>query len=617
MAKLLDRLARSLGYGKLGRRDFNAAANNRLTGGWNSVNTSANADLFRGLDTLRARSRDLCTNNDYAKRFLSMVAANVVGGNGIMLQARIYDAPGKPDNWANGSVEAAWARWGARGSCDVTGRLSWRDLQLLVVRTVARDGEALVRVVRGKTAGNGAGFALQVLDIDRLDTKLMRAADAASGFNEIKMGVEVDGFGRAVAYWLRPYHPGELWLAQGQVLSQHQRVPANEIHHVHLQDRPEQVRAAPWMHAAMTQLNNLGGYEEAAVIAARVGASKMGFFTTPDGIPPGDGTDEAGVPYTDAEPGSFGTLGPGQSFESFNPDYPHAMYGDFVRACLRGVASGLDVSYHALANDLTQVNYSSIRSGTIEERDQWMSVQQWYIDAFIEPVFTSWIASALAFGQITLPNGAALPVEKLEKLSGHTWQPRRWQWVDPLKDMEANIVAIQNGLKAPQDIAAELGVDYEDVLVKIKQAQDLAEKIGVKLGKPEPSAPPPAAVDTSAQEDGAESKAITAIGGAVVTMAGAVVAMAARETPAPQLTFHNPVTIAEGAVRVDAPIAISTPAPEVHLEAQINVPERQVDIHVPPAQVEVVQTPAVATKEDVTYDGEGNIKSIVRRPLLN
>jgi capsid protein len=34
-------------------------------------------------------------------------------------------------------------------------------------------------------------------------------------------------------------------------------------------------------------------------------------------------------------------------------------------------------------------------------------------------------------------------------------------------------------LKAPQDVANEMGEDYEDVLVAIKAAQDMAARLGV------------------------------------------------------------------------------------------------------------------------------------------
>ena len=243
----------------------------------------------------------------------------------------------------------------------------------------------------------------------------------------------------------------------------------------------------------MSNLQNLGAYEEAAVIAARVGASKMGFFHSEDnGAVQGDGEDSQGVPFMEADPGSFGVLPPGTDFTPFNPDYPHAMFGEFIKAALRGIASGAGVSYHSLANDLEGVNFSSIRAGTLEERDQWIALQAWFIDTLMEPIYNEWIGNALAFGQIVLANGSPLPIEKRDKFSAHTWQARRWQWVDPLKDMNANVVAIENGLKSPQSIAAELGMDYEDTLIQIKQAQDLAARIGVELGpKAAPAMPEP------------------------------------------------------------------------------------------------------------------------------
>jgi capsid protein len=93
------------------------------------------------------------------------------------------------------------------------------------------------------------------------------------------------------------------------------------------------------------------------------------------------------------------------------------MYADFVKANLRGVASGLGVAYHALANDLEGVSFSSIRSGTLEERDAWMLIQEWFSQSFLDRVHAEWLQSALAFGQIALPNGSTLPITKLDKFS--------------------------------------------------------------------------------------------------------------------------------------------------------------------------------------------------------
>jgi len=472
----------------LARRNYAAATVNRLNAGWSTLSLSANSDIHRSLDAVRARSRKLANDDEYVRKWLGMVATNVIGPEGVMLQARVYDAPGRPDTGANSAIEAAWARWGAKGVCDAAGQLSMVDLEQLIAKTAARDGEFLLRWVRGQDAGNEFGLALQVLDIDRLDTQLNRPAEP--GVNAVRMGVEVNAYGRPVAYMIKNNHPGDLYQSlSGLQGNTHTRVPASEILHDFVHERPEQVRGMPWAHAAMIRLNNLGGYEEAAIIAARVGASKMGFFTTPDGQAevvstssnPDDGSSTDPGLAMDADPGTFQSLPEGVQFQPFDPDYPTAMYGDFVKANLRGVASGLGVAYHALANDLEGVSFSSIRSGTLEERDVWMMIQRWFIDSLLERIYAVWLPQALAMGQVRLANGSELPLSKLDKFAGHRWQARRWEWVDPLKDIEADVAAIRAGLKSPQQVAAKLGLDYEDLLLELKAAQEMQARIGVTV----------------------------------------------------------------------------------------------------------------------------------------
>ncbi len=495
------------GQGGAQRRNYAAAQLNRLTEGWTTLSLSANAALQGNLDALRARSRQLHRDNDYAKRFQSLVATNVAGPHGFSLEARVYDDTGTPDKLANDAIEAAYLKWAARGVCEITGKLSLRDVCHLLVKSAERDGEFLVRIIQGSEARNPFGLAIQVLDVNRIDTQLNRSG--TEGVNAILMGVEVDTYMCPVAYHLRAHMSGDTHhLARNPAPSQ--RIPADEIIHGFIADLPEQVRGLPWMHASMLRLNNLGGYEEAAVIASRIGASKMGFFTPHEGqseiLPDAmaDGFDAAGQGLTEVAPGTFDTLPAGTTFTPFDPDYPSAMFGDFVKANLRGIASGLGVAYHSLANDLEGVSFSSIRSGTLEERDGWMVIQQWFVDAFLKPLYAKWLRNALAFGLITSVTGKPLPLSKLEKFSGHAFQGRRWEWVDPLRDIQADREAIEAGLKSPQDVAAGMGRNLEDVLTQIKAARELADRMGVpidwlRLNKPgaaaaaDPTAPAGAA----------------------------------------------------------------------------------------------------------------------------
>lgn len=609
------------------KRNYAAAQVNRLTQGWSTLSASANSDIHRSLDAVRARSRKLAMDDEYVKKWLSMVDTNVVGPNGFRLQSRVYDQPKKPDGYANDAIEAAWERFSRVGVCDASGHHGMQGLEHLAIKGAARDGEALVQIIRGKDAGNSYGLAFLMIDVDRLCTTLNRAADGTA--NAIRMGIEINRYGRPVAYHLKSSHPGDLYQVSAGTTTQ--RIPAEDVIHLFIADRPEQVRGMPWAHAAMIRLNNLGGYEEAAVIAARVGASKMGFFTTPDGqadiVSTGDDGTEAQGLQMDADPGVFQSLPEGVEFQPFNPDYPTAMYADFVKANLRGIASGLGVAYHSLANDLEGVSFSSIRSGTLEERDVWMMLQEWFAQSFMERVYEEFIRAALAFGQIILPNGSALPLSKLDKFSHHTWQARRWEWVDPLKDIEADIAAINAGLKSPQSVAAKLGLDYEDLLVEIKAAQDLRESLSVNLASE--TAAQAAAAGKVAAENAASISAKAMID-QLSELRSMVFALGARssEAPATAPVFHNHigqpvVNVTTPEVRTDihvpaqaAPIvevrnAISVPETSVHVEAIMPEQRAQelqpITIEVHPADVVVNNTHPSRAIQVVERDGNDEI----------
>ena len=457
--------------GGLQVRRFQAARMDRLSADWMATEQSINMELRTDLNRLRSRGRELLQNNDYAVKFQGMVKNNIIGPSGIRLQVRIEDAPGKPDRLANAAIEAAWADYCK--ACDISGLTHLRDFCETLVGGLPSDGEFLVRMVQGSDAGNKYNFALQAIDVDRIDT-MCNTANTTNG-NSIIMGVEVDTYRRPVALHLFAAHPND----GVQSSRQRMRVPLTEIIHRFKVERPEQMRGIPWMSAGMLSLHHLGNFKLSALLAAEHGANHYGFFTTPDGnspLPVNTGTNE-----TISQPGVYDTLGPGVGFTPHESKYPNEVFGPFVKTTLQRIASGWRVAYHSLANDLEGVSYSSIRSGALEERDRWAADQEWFINVFMEPVYQAWLQCALLSGAITMPNGSPLPAAKRDKFAKHEWQPRRWEWVDPKSDLEAKILAVRAGLMAPQDIANAMGYDFEDTLNSIALANQRADELGVNL----------------------------------------------------------------------------------------------------------------------------------------
>ena len=479
------------------QRGFNAARIDRLTASWLATTASINQELRGDLDRLRARSRDLVQNNEYARKFKKLVVTNVVGPSGFTLQARVADGPNKPDRLANDAIETAFLAWSKRGVCEISGRMGFTDVCRTLLGGMASDGEYLVRQITGAAAGNDFGFALQLIDLDRLDTNYN--VTPANGRNAIIMGVEVDGYQRPVAYHIFTRHPSD----SGSTQRTRERIPADQILHDFIVERADQVRGVPWMSAVILTMHHLGEFEASALLAARKGADTLGFFVSPNGEPPaiGDTSGADDEPIAISVPGHYDTLPEGYDFRAYESRYPDAMMADFTKGFLRRMSSGLNVAYNGLANDLEGVNFSSIRSGVIDERDQWMTLQSWFIESFLIPVFDAWLSAALLKGAIVMPNGSALPAAKRDKFAVHTWQGRRWQWVDPVKDIEAARLAIKTGIASPQMIAAQAGVDVEDVLDAIASFEEQVKQKNLTLidfsnGKSAPP-PPPSSGDVS------------------------------------------------------------------------------------------------------------------------
>jgi lambda family phage portal protein len=595
-------------------RRFDAARIDRLASDWMATQNSINQELKSDLDRMRSRCRDLVNNNDYARKFRLMCQNNIVGPAGVRLQSRVVDPSGTPDRLACAAIESAWAEWSAK--CDISSRQTLREVCETLVGQLPTDGEFIVRLVKGAEARNRFNFGLQLIDADRIDTTMNIAL--APGRNAVVMGVELDAARRPVALNLFAAHPSD----GVQSSRQRVRVPMEDIVHAFRVERPEQARGIPWMAPGVIALHHLGKFGLSALLAAEHGANHYGFFTTPDGSTP-FGAEEGGEQITVSQPGTYDVLPTGVAFQPHESKYPDTNFGPFVKTQLQRLASGWGVAYHSLANDLEGVSFSSIRSGTLEERDRWSADQTWFINVFLEPVFRAWLEMALLSGAITMPNGSALPAAKLEKFSRHEWQPRRWDWVDPKADTEANILKVKAGLMSPQDLAAAMGYDFEDTLAAIAQAQALADEFGVRLTAYDATPGANAAQPTAPASDATKNSDAAPMAAVIDAMARAMQATQPREPqridlrleqPASQVTVHAPITVQPQAVEVRN--EITTPEPVVNIEAVIpetraEAPSVTVINQVEPAPVTVNNTHPARAVQTVERDGNDEIVKTV------
>lgn len=455
---------------------------------WTGTAISPDAFIATRQTTLVARSREQWSNNDYVRAFVRLVRQNIVGPIGVTMQSKAEKPRGGLDKEACAAIESSWFDWGKPENCTVTGQLSWRGAQCLAVETAARDGEFIVRLVFGDDAGP-LGFAIQFIDAQRLPVSYTDRKLSNGGF--VRHGIEFSRYGRPIAYHFESTDEQDAdyyrYNGRGYV-----SVPADQIIHGFVHEMVSQRRGLPWASTSLFRLHHLQGFEDAAVQNARAGATKMGFIQYREGFGP-EADDDVDVAATiDAEPLSFHELPEGAEFKEFNPQYPNGEFAVFHKAMLRGAAAGMGVLYNNMAGDLEGVNFSSIRQGTLDEREHWKELQQWLIETLVCPVFHAWLKWSLLAGKISTKNGKQLPAEKLKVYSAVAWQPRRWSWIDPRADVDAAISSIRAGLTSISQVIREQGRDPETVFQELADDLEAMKAAGISeeiimlflIGKP-------------------------------------------------------------------------------------------------------------------------------------
>ena len=438
----------------LGTRSLDAGGGGRR---WNKAPSLAaiNAEIGASGVTIARRARYYARNNALIAAAVAALDANIVG-TGIKPRSR------HPSEAVRKAIHARFTAWS--DTADLSGVTDWPGLQSLVCRSMIEAGEAFVRLI-ALPAGGTVPFRLQVVDAEQVPMDLTRDLE---GGGRIVSGVEFDALGQRVAYHLWPQRPGEAW----PIALTPTRVPASEVLHVFRPLQPGQVRGLSWLAPTLLKINELDQLADAQLVKAKVAAMLAGFIIDGEGKDGGYTTSEPSL-----EPGTMRVLAPGSDVKFSQPPDLGQAYAPFLKSELHAAAAGLGATYEQMTGDMSEANYSSARVALIEQRRRIEAIQHSVlVFQLCRPVWNRFIELAVLSGQLDAPDFFDDPAPYYAA----AWYPPGWGWVDPLKDAQAEIVAIAAGLKSRSEAIAERGYDAEEVDAQI--AADRAREQALGLG---------------------------------------------------------------------------------------------------------------------------------------
>jgi lambda family phage portal protein len=209
----------------------------------------------------------------------------------------------------------------------------------------------------------------------------------------------------------------------------------------------------------MVRLFLLDQYDDAELDRKKTAAMFAGFITknAPEEALMGEVEDEGtGIGIASLEPGTLQVLLPGEDITFSSPADVGGGYEAFQYRTLLAISASLGLPYHLVTGDVRQANYSSLRAELVEFRRRIGQLQHGVLaHQFCRPVWQRWLETAALSGALDLPDMAkAKPVH---------WIPPRWDWVDPLKDIQAQLLGINAGLMSRRKAVEATGYDIEEI----------------------------------------------------------------------------------------------------------------------------------------------------------
>lgn len=483
LAPARDKLSADLRKRIMNQAGIHKGAKTRDYTNWgNFISTnSADDDNIDDSITLRDRTRELVRDNGIAAGAAETLVSNIIGG-GIMMQSSLdRDALGIGDDEADNierAMDRVWKRW--INDADVSGRWSFGDIQRISLKQAITTGDFLNLIMRKNRVWSPYATSIMTIDPNRLDHPGIIGSQTYKDADN-RGGVEIGELGEPIAYWIekpRKYND--------HMQKEFSRIPARDkygrpnVLHSFVPDRPGQSKGISWFSPVIDLFKQLDEYMEAELIGARVAACFAVFIkkTNPyqEGLSMFTETDSYGFNVENLTPGLVSYLGTNEDISIANPQRPGVTFDPFVSLMLRIVSVGTGIPYELIINKWDGASYSVARTVLLEARRKWRIHQKWVSRTLCNPVWQLVMEEAWLRGELPMINDFYA--------KRHLWTaaraiPEGWQWVDPEKEVNAAIKAVDSGLSTLSDEAGAHGRDWESNLEQRGREERKRRALGV------------------------------------------------------------------------------------------------------------------------------------------
>ncbi len=454
--------------------------------GWNFKGGDVEEDIYKNLDVLRQRSRDLYMGAPLTTGAIKTIVTNVVG-NGLKVKPsikhEILNIDREVARIKEKEIKEHFELWN-KSRVDNAGTMTFDEIQSLVLLTVLVSGECFIKLNYFESKRNPYNLRLQIIEPDRILTP--------QGQDKIyTSGVKLNDYGEIISYCIASKHPLSTKMEKVTYVDVPVFTKEGSLQMIHLfnNERPEQLRGVPLLSPVIEVMKQMSRYTEAEIAAAVV-SSMFAVFIKKELETNSEGLGESPIDESqridqspksfELSPGGIFELEPGEQIETANPGRPNTAFEGFLTAMLRQVGSAIEVPYELLIKHFTN-NYSSSRAALLEAWKMFRKRREWFSDNFTQVIYEEFLRELFLTGQIELQNYDSSPIIT-KAWSNAQWNGASQGQIDPLKEITAATKRVELGISSRTRETTELiGGDFEDVVQTLKNEQDLLQQKGVTV----------------------------------------------------------------------------------------------------------------------------------------
>ncbi len=456
-------------------------------------NAEDNIDLYSS--TLRKRARDLFAGGGLARSGPDTLTTSVVGW-GIQPKPKIDGQFLGMSDEAREEAERAILRefklWADNVMCDAERQQNFYGLQNLAFLSMLMSGDVFALFGMKENKRTPYQTTIRLLEADRIctpDSSGDSEGKETDSGGRIIDGVEIDREGAVIRYYIASRSPAagndssELVWTSIDAFGKDTGYP--NILHVMTHERPEQRRGIPFVSGEIELIKQFTRYMNAEVAAKLVSAMLTVFITSDED----DGkfgmedavNDEDKVTDDDLQlelaPGAIYNLPPGKHIDKVDPSRSDSQFEAFVNTCIMLISSSMGLPKEVITKKY-ESNYTAARAALL---DFWRTVRVYrtrFNFSFNQPIYEMWLSEAVATGRIEAPGFFDDPAIR-QAWCGCLWMGASMGHVDPLKEVNAAAMRIQNCISTQEQEAAEYnGNDWaENVRQRIKENEALKDLI--------------------------------------------------------------------------------------------------------------------------------------------